>query len=51
LRLKNTSYKTDPAIIVHLKALGLLQAFEESAGWALLSSLCDNSHLHISVFK
>jgi len=31
-----------------LKALGSLQSFEESADWALL---CDDSGLHISVFK
>jgi len=30
-------------------SVGLLQAFEESAGWGLLSSLCDDSNLHISV--
>jgi len=34
-----------------LKALGFLQAFQESADWALLSSLGDNSNSHISVFK
>jgi len=34
-----------------LKALGLVQAFEDSASWALLSSFCDNSNLHIFVFK
>jgi len=33
-----------------LKALDSLQAFEESADWALLSLLCDDFHLHISVF-
>jgi len=34
-----------------LKALGFLQAFEESADWALLSSFCDDSNLHVSVSK
>jgi len=28
-----------------LKALGFLNAFEESADWALLSSFCDDSKL------
>jgi len=32
-------------------AVGLLQAFKESASWVLLSCLCVDSHLHISVFK
>jgi len=30
-----------------LKAIGLLQAFEDSVGWALLH--CDYSNLHMSV--
>jgi len=34
-----------------LKALGLLQAFKESADWALPSSLSDDLNLHISVFE
>jgi len=38
---------TDPTI----KALGLLKGFKKSADWALLSSFCDDSNLHISVFK
>jgi len=33
--------------MVVLKALGLLQAFDESADWGLLSSFCDDSNLHI----
>jgi len=33
------------------KALGLLQVFEESADWALLSSFCDDSNLHLFLFK
>ena len=33
-----------------LKAGPVLQAFEESISWPLLSSLCGNSNLHISVF-
>jgi len=36
---------------LHLKALVLLYAFEESVDWALLSSFCDDSNLHISLFK
>jgi len=34
-----------------LKALGLLEAFEESTDWALLFSFCYDSNLHISLFK
>ena len=34
-----------------LKASVLLQAFEESANWALLSSFCDYSILHVSIFR
>jgi len=34
-----------------LKAIGLLQAFEESANLALLPSFCDDSNLRISTFK
>jgi len=37
----------DPTI----KALGLLKGFKKSADWTLLSSFCDDSNLHISVFK
>jgi len=33
------------------KLLSLLQAFKDSAEWVLLSSFCDDSNLHISVFK
>jgi len=33
------------------KTLGSLQAFEESADWALLSSFCGEPNLHISIFK
>jgi len=33
------------------KALCFLQALEESANWALLSSFCDESNLRVSVFK
>jgi len=29
----------------------LLQALEESADWALLSSLCDDANLHTPLFK
>jgi len=35
----------------HLKALVFLYAFEESVDCHLLSSFCDNSNLHISLFK
>jgi len=28
-----------------------LYAFEKSVNWALLSSFCDDSNLHISLFK
>jgi len=35
----------------HLKALVLLYAFEESVDCHLLSSFCDDSNLHISLFK
>jgi len=38
---------TDPTI----KALALLKGFKKSTDWALLSSFCDHSNLHISVFK
>jgi len=32
-------------------ALRFPWVFEESADWALLSSFCDDSNLHTSVFK
>ena len=35
----------------HLKALVFLYSFEESADCHLLSSFCDDSNLHISLFK
>jgi len=35
----------------HLKALVFLHAFEESVDCHLLSSFCDDSNLHISLFK
>jgi len=35
----------------HLKALLFLYAFEESVDCHLLSSFCDDSNLHISLFK
>ena len=35
----------------HLKALVFLYAFEESIDCLLLSSFCDDSNLHISLFK
>ena len=35
----------------HLKALVFLYAFEESIDCHLLSSFCDDSNLHISLFK
>ena len=38
-------------VIGQIKALGFLRVFEELADWALLSSFCDDSNLHISVFK
>jgi len=38
-------------MIVHLKALVFLYAFEESVDCHLLSSFCDDSNLHISLFK
>jgi len=34
-----------------VKVLGLLKAFKESADWAFLLSFCDDSNLHISIFK
>jgi len=34
-----------------LKALGSLEAFEEAVDWDRLSRLCDDSDLHVSVFK
>jgi len=37
--------------LIQLKALGFLQAFEESTDWTPLLSFCDDSNLHISVFK
>jgi len=37
--------------LTHLKALGFLHSFEESADCALLLSFCDRSNLHISLFK
>jgi len=39
------------AVACQLKALGLLQAFEESADWPRLSSFRDGSTLHISILK
>jgi len=36
---------------LQLKALGLLQAFEESVDWTFFSSLCDDSNSYKSVFK
>jgi len=36
---------------LHLKALVFLYAFEESVDCHLLSSFCDDSNLHISLFK
>ena len=35
----------------HLQALVFLYAFEESVDCHLLSSFCDDSNLHISLFK
>jgi len=35
------------ALCTQLKALGFLQAFVGSAEWALLSSFCDDSNLHV----
>jgi len=37
-------YRLQSGTSYESKALGLLQAFDESAEWALLSSLCDDSH-------
>jgi len=34
----------------HSKALGLLQAIEKSADWALLPLLCNDSNLNLSGF-
>ena len=39
------------ALYRHLKALVFLCAFEESVDCHLLSSFCDDSNLHISLFK
>ena len=38
-------------LCIHLKALVFLYAFEESVDCNLLSSFCDDSNLHISLFK
>jgi len=38
-------------LLLYLKALGFLYAFEESANRALLSSYCDDSNFPISIFK
>jgi len=38
-------------VIRHLKARMFLYAFEESVDCLLLSSFCDDSNLHISLFK
>jgi len=35
----------------HLKSLVFLYAFEESIDCHLLSSFCDDSNLHVSLFK
>jgi len=43
--------RTSHLFEVHLKALVFLYAFEESVDCHLLSSLCDDSNLHISLFK
>ena len=37
--------------VIHLKELVFLHAFEESVDCHLLSSFCDDSNLHISLFK
>jgi len=39
------------AFYLHLKALVFLYALEESVDYHLLSSFCDDSNLHISLFK
>jgi len=39
------------AFKLHIKALSLLYAFEESADYALLSSFCNGSNLHLSLLK
>jgi len=38
-------------LIRQLKALVFMQAVEESAEWALLSTFCNDSSMHISIFK
>jgi len=43
--------KYDNTSKIHLKALVFLYAFEESVNYHLLSSFCDDSNLHISLFK
>jgi len=43
--------RTQSVVLLHLKALVFLYAFEESVDYHLLSSFCDDSNLHISVFK
>jgi len=45
------SYKILFSALSHLKALVFLYAFEESVNCHLLSSFCDDSNLHISLFK
>ena len=39
------------ALLLHLKALVFRYVFEESVDCHLLSSFCDDSNLHISLFK
>jgi len=48
---KICSYESFIGVIYHLKALVFLYAFEESVGCHLLSSFCDDSNLHIPLFK
>ena len=43
--------RVETVLIPHLKALVFLYAFEESVDCHLLSSFCDDSNLHISLFK
>jgi len=44
LQIYHTNWK-------YLKALVFTYAFEESVDYHLLSSFCDDSNLHISLFK
>ena len=50
-RLYIAKFMLKQSLVWHLKAEVFLYAFEESVDCHLLSSFCDDSNLHISLFK